>query len=42
MLSGKAKYLEELYKEGKITDVHLSNAVSSGWITEEERNLIMN
>ncbi|KXS40996.1 MAG: hypothetical protein AWU54_1776 [Candidatus Frackibacter sp. T328-2] len=42
MLSGKAKYLEGLYNEGKITEVHLNNAVSRGWITEDEKNLIMN
>jgi len=34
-------YLKSLYDLGKITEVHLSNAVAKGWITEEQKNLIL-
>jgi len=34
-------YLKTLYDLGKITDVHLANAVAKGWITTEQKNLIL-
>ena len=34
-------YLKTLYDLGKITDVHLTNAVAKGWITEEWKNEII-
>ena len=34
-------YLKTLYDLGKITDVHLANAVAKGWITEEQKNEII-
>lgn len=36
-MTGKARYLKELYNDGKISDVGLDNAVSKGWITEDEK-----
>lgn len=33
--------LKYLYENNLITEVHLSNAVLKGWITEEEKNEIM-
>lgn len=33
--------LKRLYKEGKITIEDLDNAVSKGWITEEQKELII-
>lgn len=33
--------LKRLYKEGKITVEDLDNAVSKGWITEEQKELII-
>ena len=33
--------LERLYTEGRLTEVGLSNAVTKGWITEEEKNSIL-
>ena len=32
--------LKRLYKQGKITEVGLQNAVTKGWITEEDYTLI--
>lgn len=34
--------LRELYKKGLLTNDMLSNAVSKGWISAEEKNLIIN
>ena len=33
--------LKYLYSVGKIKEVHLDNAVSKGWITEEEKQEIL-
>lgn len=33
--------LKRLYNEGRLTEVGLSNAVTKGWITEEEKNSIL-
>lgn len=33
--------LDRLYKEGKLTNTQLLNAVSRGWITETERQQIV-
>jgi hypothetical protein len=33
--------LKRLYQEGKATEVHLNNALTKGWITEEEYNTIV-
>ena len=33
--------LQRLYKEGKITVEDLNNAVLKGWITEEQKELII-
>ena len=35
------EYLKELYREGKISEAGLDNAVSKGWITEEEKQKIV-
>ncbi|MDT8719707.1 XkdX family protein [Clostridium sp. 19966] len=34
--------LKRLYLEGKLTDEKLSNAVIKSWITEEEKQQIIN
>ena len=34
--------LKRLYNENKLTVDQLSNAVSKGWITEEEKQTIIN
>lgn len=41
MLSAKGRYLKGLYKEGKIDETNLDNAITKGWITTEEKNEIM-
>ena len=33
--------LSKLYKDGRITEVGLQNAVDIGWITREEYNIII-
>lgn len=33
--------LFRLYKEGRITEKDLDNAVEKGWITEEQKELII-
>jgi len=33
--------LKALYTDGKITDVHLDNAIAKGWITLEQKQEIM-
>ena len=35
------EYLKSLYQKGKISEVGLDNAVSKGWITEEEKQEIV-
>lgn len=40
-MSGVARYLKSLYDEGKATEVTINNAVTEGWITEEEKNKIL-
>jgi len=41
MLTGVASYLADMYREGKITEAKLDNAVTKGWITTEEKNEII-
>lgn len=41
-MTGKARYLKSLYNEGKIDEVNLDNAINRGWITQEEKEEIMN
>ena len=33
--------LKRLYNEGKIGEAELNNAVAKGWITEEQKDIIM-
>lgn len=33
--------LKRLYKEGSLTEQGLNNAISKGWITEQQKALIM-
>ena len=33
--------LKRLYEQGKITEAGLQNAVTKGWITQEEYNIII-
>jgi len=33
--------LKRLYKEGKLTEEGLNNAISKGWITEEQKQEIV-
>ena len=40
-MSGVARYLKSLYKEGKATENTINNAFSRDWITEEEKNQIL-
>ena len=35
------EYLKSLYQEDKISEAGLDNAVSKGWITEEEKQEIV-
>lgn len=35
-MTGVANYLKEMYEEGKATNTTVNNAVTKGWITEEE------
>jgi len=35
-MTGVGRYLKEMYEEGRATNNTISNAVSKGWITEEE------
>jgi len=35
------EYLKELYQEGRISEAGLDNAVSKGWITEEQKQEIV-
>jgi hypothetical protein len=41
MLSGKAKYLDTLFKEGRVTENNLYNAVSKDVITKKEYKSIL-
>ncbi|MGV9141408.1 MAG: XkdX family protein [Promethearchaeota archaeon] len=41
MLSGKGRYLKKLYEAGKITENELDNGVEKGWVTEEEKEEIL-
>ena len=41
-MSGLARYLEKLYKNGRATETTLNNAVDRGWITAEEKDEILN
>lgn len=34
-------YLKKLYNEGKLSAAGIENAVTKGWITEEEKNAII-
>lgn len=34
--------LLRLYNEGRLTDAQLNNAVKKGWITEEQKEEIIN
>lgn len=36
-MTGKARYLKDLYNNGKISDSSLENAVTKGWISEDEK-----
>lgn len=40
-MTGKARYLKELYKEGVIDENNLDNAITKGWITTEEKDEIL-
>lgn len=40
-MNGRARYLKKMYQAGRITEAHIDNAVSKGWITEEEKNEIL-
>lgn len=40
-LTGISRYLKGLYKEGKIGEKELDNAITKEWITEEEKDKIM-
>lgn len=33
--------LQRLYNEGRLTETELSNAVVRGWITEEQKGVIL-
>jgi len=33
--------IQRLYQAGKLTEASLTNAVQKGWITEEEKQLII-
>lgn len=41
-MNGVGRYLKSMYEEGKATIEMIENAVTKGWITEEDKNIIIN
>ena len=41
MVKAMFNRLKRLYEQGKITEAGLQNAVTKGWITQEEYNIII-
>lgn len=41
-MSGVARYLKSLYNEGKATEVTINEAFNKGWITQDEKDKILN